>query len=145
MYQQFTFSTPDSYWQYQSQASHSNATRTSAVDTSTSVSPNTLYYLTLNVKNTSGTTWKNSGPNPLRLGTSHDVNRTSNFYDSSWISPNRPATIQESSVAPGQTATFKFTVKTPSSPGSTQEFFQPVIDGKTWLNDIGLYWDFNVN
>ena len=131
--------TPDTNWQYLSQGAYSDSARTTAADLSNST-VNTTYYLQLKIKNTSGISWSNTGANPLRLGTANPNDRTSVFYDSSWSGSNRAATLKEPSVAPGQTGTFEFSITTPSSPISTQEYFQPVLEGKTWLQDIGLNW-----
>ncbi|HSE61259.1 MAG TPA: N-acetylmuramoyl-L-alanine amidase, partial [Candidatus Saccharimonadales bacterium] len=66
--------------------------------------------ITLVAKNTGMATWSNSGSNPIRLGT-WEPNRQSGAYDTTWPAYNRPADMQESSVAPGQNGTFTFTVK----------------------------------
>jgi len=139
MYQPFTFSSSSVSWQAVSQGAYSDSSLTTPVDLNTAKT-NTKYYLTLKAKNTSGVLWTNSGSNPLRLGTSNPQNRTSTFYDSSWLSSNRPTALKESSVSPGQTGTFVFTINTPATTTTSNEYFQPVLEGQTWLTDIGLYW-----
>ncbi|MBI2589432.1 hypothetical protein HYW32_00135 [Candidatus Berkelbacteria bacterium] len=50
--------------------------------------------------------------------------------------------MQESSVAPGETATFSFWLQAPSgmSPGTYHEHFKVVADGLGWFGSEA-YWD----
>ena len=95
------------------------------------------------VRNTGTQTWQRGSVN---LGTSHDRDRISRFTregngPSGWLSPNR-IMFQESSVAPGETATFSFWMRNDSlSPGTYREYFQLVADGITWMEDYGIYWE----
>ena len=107
------------------------------------LSPGSTAQFTLVAKNTGSTTWTNTG-NPVRLATFIPTNRNSAFYDSSWISPNRPAVLQESSVAPGANGTFVFTVKAPSTPGFYVERFNLVMEGVSWFDDPWMEFDINV-
>lgn len=84
--------------------------------------------------------WHNNGTNTLNLGTSNPRDRNSVFYDSSWITPNRTASLEESSIAPGEVGTFDFAIHSPVGATSSNEYFQPVLEGQAWLDDIGLYW-----
>ncbi len=56
-----------------------------------------------------------------------------------WLTPNRPATTVETSVAPGAIGTFMFTLKAPASPGAYDVPLRPVADGLTWLEHQGVY------
>lgn len=134
-----TESTPYS-WQYAGQGIYTNAARTTIAD-SNNLQPNTTYYLRLRAKNIGGNIWNK---NVLNLGTSNPRERTSAIFDSSWMMPNRPATITENSVNPGQIATFDFKIKTPSQPGTYNEYFLPLAEGITWLEDAGQYWSLVV-
>lgn len=96
-------------------------------------------------KNTGDTTWYNYGTNPTRLGTSNPIDRVSSFAKETWLSTNRPANLKESQVKPGETGTFEFYIKAPATEGEYKEYFRPVIEGITWLDDVGLFWIFNVN
>lgn len=98
------------------------------------------YTWTVYARNTGTETWTNTGPNPVRLGTSNGRDRTSQFCDTTWIGCNRPVAMLESSVEPGQTATFLFTVQAPVS-GQYREYFNLLVEGKTWMNDPGLYFE----
>jgi hypothetical protein len=128
-------------WQVTDQKAYTDSGHTTPADL-TNATTSTTYYLQVKAKNTSGQTWHNSGATPTNLGTSSPQDRTSAFCDSTWVgtSCNRPTKLVESSVAPGQTGTFNFSIKTPSAPTNVKEYFTPVIDGQSWLNDLGMYW-----
>ncbi len=140
MYWPFTFKSADTNWEYVSQSAFLDSSRTQYANLG-QASTNTNYYLSLRVKNTSGLTWNQSS---LLLGTNSPQDRSSSFFSTSWIGPNRASRLKEMSVSPGQYGTFEFTVRTPSSPAQSNEHFRPVIEGKTWLTDIGLFWAFDV-
>jgi hypothetical protein len=107
--------------------------------------------MSLTIKNTGTATWTQ---NSFHLGTDRSMDRVPLFLrepqndsqDSGWVSPNR-IRMQESSVAPGQTATFVFWEKSTGdmSTGNYREYFRPVQEGVTWLSDGGIYWDVKVN
>ncbi|MFI5240692.1 MAG: hypothetical protein ACHQUB_03215 [Candidatus Saccharimonadia bacterium] len=101
--------------------------------------------VTLVAQNTGSATWVNNGANPAKLGTTGPNDRTSNFYDSSWPAPNRPAVMTEPSVASGQNGTFTFTVDAPTTPGTYYERFNLLSEGVTWFNDPGMYFTFKVD
>ena len=105
--------------------------------------PNTRYYMTMRLKNTGSIPWEKSS---MHLGTSWPRDRDSRFFDTTWLDAHRPAELNEASVQPGETGTFKFWVKTPDTASdiATKEYFQPVVEGRTWLADRGVYWDMNV-
>jgi hypothetical protein len=116
-------------------------------DQSTPLDPGTLvagqrYFLTVSVRNAGAQTWRRGNVN---LGTSQPQDRTSPFRDNTWLTANRAATINEATVAPGQTGTFSFWIQAPSSPGYYKEYFNLVAEGVTWMNDMGLYFDLQVN
>ncbi|MGB4759539.1 MAG: hypothetical protein WBP26_05805 [Candidatus Saccharimonadales bacterium] len=141
LYWKITLNTPDSNWGYISQGAYMNAARTNAADLS-NASTDTTYYLRLQARNTSGKVWKNNGQGLVVLGTSSPSDRTSQFCDASWLSCNRAAKLKEASVAPGQVGTFEFSVRTPANPITKNEYFTPVLEGITWLQDVGQYWRF---
>lgn len=130
-------------WEWKGQSVFTNSSKTQAVPWGQPLNKNSRYYLQVLAKNTGSATWRK---NQLRLGTSQPLDRISRVRDSTWISTNRVATISEETVAPGETAHFEFWIKTPDSTGfSSKEFFQPVNDGVTWLNDGWLHYPINVN
>jgi len=116
----------------------------------------------ISYKNTGNTPWYDSssvtpGNLPTNLATSHSVNRASGLADvspSGWCnssSRNRAAcqfaAVYESDgitpaasqhvAQPGQIVKFAFSFSaTPTTPlGTTREFFQPIIEGATTMND----------
>lgn len=128
-------------WRYVYQQEYSDSAMTQPYTEVTTVQPGSKFYVTVQAYNAGNQTWQQSN---LHIGTSNPNDRSSVFYDSSWLDPQRPAGMQQSSVAPGSTATFNFTMDAPSTPGSYKEYFNLVDDGVTWLNDPGLYFYINV-
>lgn len=122
-------------WTYVSQGMYTDASRTTPVVSA--LQPGQKYYATLTAKNAGTLSWQTRD---LKLGTASPLDRKSVYYDSSWLSQNRPAANTDE-VKPGDTATIGFWVDKKDSV-SRKEYFRPVIDGKVWLNDVGLYWNF---
>lgn len=103
--------------------------------------------LSLEVINTGNVAWitgDSAGLGALRLATDVPQDRTSQFRDASWISGNRVATMSPAVVRPGETARFNFRVTAPSQPGQYKEYFRPVAEYISWLNDLGIYWEIRV-
>lgn len=109
------------------------------------------YNFVVTVKNTGTKTWIKGTTN---LATDRLPDRITSFLRESgdgspvasgWTSPNR-ITMSESSVAPGQVATFSFWMQAQRNmtPGQYKEYFRPVVDGITWMRDLGIYWEVNV-
>ncbi len=124
-------------WQLISQyaaADDSNAVGRSLID----LEPGERVYVSMRMKNTGNVAWLNSGFNPVHLGITRPTDRYSMFFDDSWLGQNRPANMKEASVAPGEIATFGFWMKVPDRPGPFYEYFTPVVEGLTWMTDIGL-------
>ncbi len=96
--------------------------------------------LTVVARNTGSVTWTNSGPNPVKLGTTNPQNRNSLFTSSTWPAPGRAAIMTETSVAPGANATFTFTIKAPNNAGTYAEYFSLLAENLTWFNDPGMYF-----
>lgn len=96
------------------------------------------YWAVVVVKNTGNFTWtKNGGGNDVRLITYGPWGHQSIFCNgnSNWIATypicTRPATFDEASVPPGSSGTFEFRVDPPSYPGTFDEAYGLVIDGRT--------------
>lgn len=127
-------------WEYVSQNIFTNSSMTTPAPAN--LTPNTRYFARVSLKNNGSAAWyKNS----FRLGTSQPQDRTSALYDTTWLSQNRAASLTQQSVSPGQTGTFEFWIKTPATPTNSREYFLPVVDGVTWLRDIGLYWQIDAS
>ncbi len=100
--------------------------------------------VTLVARNTGLQTWYRDGANATHLATSNPNDRASGFNDSSWFGYNRPAILQEASVAPGQTGTFTFIAKAPASPGQYREYVNLVAEGRAWFAGPAVNFYFNV-
>lgn len=131
---------PQYTWQYEGQGLYSDASASTVVDPA-NLAPNSRYFARVQVKNTGNSIWY---PGMVNLATTGPRNRTSQFYDSTWQSANRSATVSSPSVAPNQSTSFGFWIKTPAATGSYNEYFSPVADGITWFTDYGLHWQFTV-
>ncbi len=99
--------------------------------------------LTLRIKNTGNTTWFGDGAFPIHLGTDRPMDRSSVIWHPDWISSNRAAVMNELSVEPGQEATFNISVYG-NNTGTFREYFRPLAENLTWMNDAGIYWDITV-
>ncbi|MDP9211742.1 MAG: SpoIID/LytB domain-containing protein [bacterium] len=108
-------------------------------------------------KNNGSQAWSNTGSNPVRLGTSHPRDRQSPFYNSTWLTPTRVGSFTgrvesddsvtaTDTIEPGETARFGFTMTAPprTSAANLREYFQPVVEGVTWLEDWGMYLEASV-
>ena len=128
-------------WSVSYQYAYTDQTKTTGANL-TNLLPGQKVYVGFVANNTGDTTWSNTGSNPVRVGTTQPQDRSSVFCDTtdspSWIGCNRPALMQEASVAPGQTGTFEFWYKAPSQPGTYDEHFSLVAEGIKWMNDPGL-------
>ena len=98
------------------------------------VAPGDMFTLEAVFENTGTETWYNDGSYPIHVGTWNSQDRSSDFYDSSWLAMNRPTGLVEASVAPGAQGTFEWTMEAPSSEGTYTESFNLVAEGKTWFN-----------
>jgi hypothetical protein len=88
--------------------------------------------------------FKNTGSRPWVKGivgqqTNLGVVGSASGLAAGWPTADRLAVQQETTVAPGEVATFTFQVKGPSAPGQYILRLQPVVDGLTWLDDQGVY------
>lgn len=85
------------------------------------------------IKNTGTVAWVNSGKNLVALGTIRPNDHAGRFAHPSWLGSNRPATMQEVSVAPGETAHFSVTVMASGS-GKLTEYYGLVMEYVGWFN-----------
>jgi hypothetical protein len=61
-----------------------------------------------------------------------------------WPRFNRVATQPSSYVGPGQVAWFQFTIQAPDRPGFYRLYIRPLVEGATWMEDAGVYWQVTV-
>jgi hypothetical protein len=124
-----------------SQDYYSNSGKTQNI--ATTVYTNQTAWMVYRVRNTGSATWTNSGANPVRLGT-WPADRVSGFKSPDWVTPTRPATLSEASVAPGQVGTFEFPVVVPATVGIYQERLNVIAEGLTWFPYTGVYFEYRV-
>jgi hypothetical protein len=61
-----------------------------------------------------------------------------------WPRFNRVATQPSDYVGPGQVAWFQFTIQAPDRPGFYRLYIRPLVEGATWMEDAGVYWQVTV-
>ena len=61
-----------------------------------------------------------------------------------WPRFDRPAAQPAPWVGPGQIAWFQFDVQAPARPGTYRVGIRPLIEGATWLEDYGVFWEVTV-
>ncbi len=105
------------------------------------LAPGTSTTLTVKFQNTGTATWqKGVTGKQANLGLNGDTLTFASLgMNDGWLSANRLATTVEATVAPGQTGTFTFNVRAPSTPGTYRLPLRPVIDGVTWMEDQGVF------
>ena len=103
--------------------------------------PGTATQLQVRFRNTGTATWtKGVMGSQANLGINGDNQTFSALgMNVNWLSPDRPAAQSESVVPPGGTATFVFTVRAPMALGTYRIPLRPVIDGRTWMEDQGVF------
>lgn len=111
---------------------------------------NECYRFSVQFRNIGRATWY---PSVVHLGTDRPQDRTPGFIredrctgqPSGWTHENRVG-LQDPFVPPGQIATFVFSYTVPDTYATplTPEYFRPVADFVTWMEDQGVYWDVTV-
>jgi len=61
-----------------------------------------------------------------------------------WPRFNRIAAQPADYVGPGQVAWFQFTIQAPMTAGTYFLYLRPLIEGATWMEDYGVYWQVTV-
>jgi len=61
-----------------------------------------------------------------------------------WPRYNRVAAQPADYVGPGQVAWFQFTIQAPNTPGTYLLYIRPLVEGATWMEDYGVYWQVTV-
>jgi cysteine-rich secretory family protein len=105
------------------------------------LAPNATTQLTVRFRNNGTATWtKGVAGSQANLGVNGDDRTFSSLGMSvNWLSADRPAAQSESSVPPGAVATFTFSVRAPQVTGTYRIPLRPVIDGRTWMEDQGVF------
>jgi uncharacterized protein YkwD len=103
--------------------------------------PGTSTSLTVRFQNTGTATWqKGVAGKQANLGLNGDTLAFASLgMNDGWLSANRLGTTTETTVAPGQTGTFTFSVRAPTTPGTYRLPLRPVVEGVTWMEDAGVF------
>ncbi len=127
-------------WELVSQNTYTGSTKTAASSTFNGLSRGDRVYVQFRARNVGDLTWNNSGPGAVWAGTWGPMDRDSDFCDSTWLNCRRPARMIESSVEPGEIATFEFfyNVPTDQATGLYEERFNLVASGVAWMPDQGM-------
>lgn len=128
-------------WRHESNGAYSDAQRTKPFSSGMTVAPGEKFYLTVRARNYGNQTWNRVN---FHLGTLGPTDRVSPFADPTWLAPERPAKLNEATVAPGQVGTFTFTMKAPQNAGTYNERFGVLVEGQQWLDDLGVRFTINV-
>lgn len=105
------------------------------------LAPGTTTQLSVRFRNSGTATWNRGVPGEqANLGINGD-DRTFSALGMAvgWLAADRPAAQSEATVAAGAVGTFTFTVRAPASPGTYRIPLRPVIDGRLWMDDEGVY------
>src|SRR5438477_7059510 len=96
---------------------------------------------TLHFRNIGTETWQRSvAGRQVNLGVSGDSTAAADAGMAvGWLSANRVATTTEATVAPNAIATFTFTLRAPSTPGTYRLALHPVLEGVQHLEDEGVF------
>jgi hypothetical protein len=130
-------------WNFVSNTIYSDAGLTQQINPNNSivtVAPGGKAYVVIKARNNGNRTWDQS---VVHLGTSLPHDHASVFADSSWINPAR-IKMTETTVVPGDTGTFTFSVTAPTTTGGYLEHLNLVADGVAWMNDPNFGLRINV-
>ncbi|TMC44898.1 MAG: peptidase C39 family protein [Chloroflexi bacterium] len=61
-----------------------------------------------------------------------------------WPRFNRVAMQPSEYVGPAQVAWFQFAIQAPERPGFYRLYIRPLVEGATWMEDAGVYWQVTV-
>ncbi len=136
-----TTQTPNHAWSIVYTATYTDSSKTIGAPTDTMVAGQKVYVV-MQIRNQGNMSWDNTA-GAIRLGASRPQGRLSGFCDA-WIACSRPASAKETTIGPGQVATFEFNYTAPVVTGTFTENFTPLIEGSGWLADNGLFLRTNV-
>lgn len=135
-------------------------TNTSHPDSAQYVTPGQRLNAKAYLRNVGDYQWKSSGSNPVRLGTTYQNDRNSPWATTgvgsipaseNWLSGNRASNIDgrlksngsitpTDTINPGETAVFSFAITAPNIPANFKEYFNPVVEGVGWMNDVQMWY-----
>src|SRR5437763_11547708 len=96
---------------------------------------------TIHFRNTGTETWQRGvAGRQVNLGVSGDSTAQADAgLAIGWLTANRVSTTSEISVAPNAIATFTFTLRAPSTPGTYRLPLHPVLEGVQHIEDEGVF------
>src|SRR5437867_3814740 len=96
---------------------------------------------TIHFRNSGDTTWQRGSPfRQVNLAVGGDSTGPADAGMAvGWLSANRVATTSEVTVPPNGLATFTFTLRAPSAPGTYRLALHPVLEGVQHLEDEGVF------
>ncbi len=132
-------------WNFVSQGAFTDSSMTTSKSLSALV-PGDRVYLKLVAENVGTVDWDRNGAGAVLVGTEGPRDRNSQFCDSTWLTCRRPTRMNETTVTPGNNATFEFWYNVPlnQSGGIFQERFNLLSDGVTWMPDQGVNYTTTV-
>lgn len=96
---------------------------------------------TVRIRNLGVTPWQNVGINRTTLGADNPRDHLNQLLDPPSA---RLAEMNETLVKYNQIATFQVPITVPNKDGTYREYFTPVIEGITWLNNHDTYLEIRV-
>ena len=99
--------------------------------------------MAVRIKNTGKTTWTKNTANYVSAYTVSPNNRKSLFVTSSWLGPDQPAKIQNTTKS-GQVAEVRFKLTAPNEPGDYEENFYLAAEKASWIKGTRFYFKIKV-
>jgi hypothetical protein len=109
--------------------------------------PGATAKVTAYFKNVGQAAWRNSGANYVSIYTYEPTTlkyRASPFRDASWKGQNQAVVMNETTVAPGKTGSFTFTLRAPAKAGTYRETFRAAAENLIWMPGGRLNIDVTV-
>ena len=102
-------------------------------------SPGQAFEIFATLQNTGSQTWYKTGNNPANIGMSSPLDRRSVFSNNT----TQRMVMDETSIAPGSSGTFRLNITAPYTPGVYCEQFDMAIEGIRWVGQ-GFSWRITV-
>lgn len=95
-------------------------------------------------RNDGTTVWENAGEHVVTLNLSDPQGRESVFRHAAWTRQDRPAVLDNRTVAPGEIGRFSFLLRAPQSVGDYTESFELTAENIGWIEGGALTLPFTV-
>lgn len=105
---------------------------------SLSMEPGEVVEVHATYQNAGEATWSNDGTGYISLYTSDPSYRRSVFDPGTWLGPEQVTRINETSVAPGETASLSFELRAPETEGTYREAFFLASENTAWMANGAL-------